>query len=218
MGDPTKDGGSTATLQISNNVLYNWGYNTCYGGGYAYTNYINNYLKAGIGTRETVFNQLIDMGESTKPGGFYVNGNYMEGNAAVTADNSKGEKMSGATSGANKTEVANKPYTAEGFASATVVDAKDCYESVLKKAGATYPYRDAIDARVVAETRNDTGRYINSQKMKLAVILHRRFQEQRILILIWMVFQIHGRRHMDLILMMQQIQKKNKSVNGICLC
>lgn len=163
MGDPTKDGGSTATLQISNNVLYNWGYNTCYGGGYAYTNYINNYLKAGIGTRETVFNQLIDMGESTKPGGFYVNGNYMEGNAAVTADNSKGEKMSGATSGANKTEVANKPYTAEGFASATVVDAKDCYESVLKKAGATYPYRDAIDARVVAETRNDTGRYINTE-------------------------------------------------------
>ena len=87
----------------------------------------------------------------------------MEGNAAVTADNSKGEKMSGATSGANKTEVANKPYTAEGFASATVVDAKDCYESVLTKAGATYPYRDAIDARVVAETRNDTGRYINTE-------------------------------------------------------
>ena len=103
------------------------------------------------------------MGESTKPGGFYVNGNYMEGNAAVTADNSKGEKMSGATSGANKTEVANTPYTAEGFASATVVDAKDCYESVLTKAGATYPYRDAIDARVVAETRNDTGRYINTE-------------------------------------------------------
>lgn len=44
MGDPTKDGGSTATLQLSNNVLYNWGYNTCYGGGYAYTNFINNFL------------------------------------------------------------------------------------------------------------------------------------------------------------------------------
>lgn len=115
MGDPTKDGGSTATLQISNNVLYNWGYNTCYGGGYAYTNYINNYLKAGIGTREVVFNQLIDMGESTKPGGFYVNGNYMEGNAAVTADNSKGEKMSGATSGANKTEVANNAIYSRRF-------------------------------------------------------------------------------------------------------
>ena len=143
MGDPTKDGGSTATLQISNNVLYNWGYNTCYGGGYAYTNYINNYLKSGVGTREQVENQVVDMGEKTKPGGFYVNGNYMEGNNAVSANNALGEKMSGVTEGPNKTEVADKPYTAEGFDSVSVVSAKDCYESVLTQAGATYPYRDA---------------------------------------------------------------------------
>jgi AraC-like DNA-binding protein len=64
MGDPTKDGGSTATLQLSNNVLYNWGYNTCYGGGYAYTNFINNFLKPGQGTREQVRYQVIDMGEA----------------------------------------------------------------------------------------------------------------------------------------------------------
>ena len=163
MGDPTKDGGSTATLQISNNVLYNWGYNTCYGGGYAYTNYINNYLKSGVGTREQVENQVVDMGEKTKPGGFYVNGNYMEGNDAVSANNALGEKMSGVTEGPNKTEVADKPYTAEGFDSVSVVSAKDCYESVLTQAGATYPYRDAIDARVVAETRTDSGRYVNTE-------------------------------------------------------
>lgn len=163
MGDPTKDGGSTATLQISNNVLYNWGYNTCYGGGYAYTNYINNYLKSGVGTREQVENQVVDMGEKTKPGGFYVNGNYMEGNDAVSANNALGEKMSGVTEGPNKTEVADKPYTAEGFDSVSVVSAKDCYEPVLTQAGATYPYRDAIDARVVAETRTDSGRYVNTE-------------------------------------------------------
>ena len=163
MGDPTKDGGSTATLQLSNNVLYNWGYNTCYGGGYAYTNFINNFLKPGQGTREQVRYQVIDMGEATKPGGFYVNGNYMDGNAEITADNAKGSKMSGVTEGANKTVVSETPYTAEGFDSATVTSAADCYEPVLAQAGATYPYRDAIDARVVAETRTDSGRYVNTE-------------------------------------------------------
>lgn len=136
------------------------------------------------------------MGESTKPGGFYVNGNYMEGNAAVTADNSKGEKMSGATSGANKTEVANKPYTAEGFASATVVDAKDCYESVLTKQ-VQHILTVTQSMQGLLQRHETTQADISIQKMKLEVIRHRQFQEQRILILIWMVFLIHGRQHMD---------------------
>lgn len=164
MGDPTKqETPNMARVQISNSVLYNWGYNTCYGGGYTYSNYINNYLKAGLGTRDTVRNQVIDAGESTKKGGFYVAGNYLEGNAKVSADNSLGIKMSGATSGANKTEIVQTPYQAEGFDHITLISAQDCYQPVLDRAGATYPYRDAIDARVVAETIHDTGRYINTE-------------------------------------------------------
>lgn len=163
MGDPTKDGGSTATLQLSNNVLYNWGYNTCYGGGYAYTNFINNFLKAGVGTRDAVEKQVIDMGEYTKPGGFYVNGNYLDGEPEISADNTLGSKISGATEGENKTEVATAPYTSEAFDNITLTSAEDCYESVLAQAGAIYPYRDAVDARVVAETRTDSGRYVNTE-------------------------------------------------------
>ena len=52
--------------------------------------------------------------------------------------------MSGVTEGANKTVVSETPYTAEGFDSATVTSAADCYEPVLAQSGATYPYRDAI--------------------------------------------------------------------------
>lgn len=164
MGDPVKqETPNMARVQISNSVLYNWGFNTCYGGGYTYSNYINNYLKAGAGTRATVLNQVIDAGESTKKGGFYVAGNLLEGNARVSADNALGIKMSGATSGANKTEIVNTPYQAEGFDHITLVSAQDCYQPVLDRAGATYPYRDAVDARIVAETMNDTGRYINTE-------------------------------------------------------
>ena len=43
MTDPTKVY-SMATVQLSNNYLYNWGYYSCYGGGYTLTNYINNYF------------------------------------------------------------------------------------------------------------------------------------------------------------------------------
>lgn len=164
MGDPTKqETPNMARVQISNSVLYNWGYNTCYGGGYTYSNYINNYLKAGLGTRDTVKNQVIDAGESTKKGGFYVSGNVLEGNTKVSADNSLGIKMSGATSGANKTEIVQAPYQADGFEHITLVSAQDCYQPVLDRAGATYPYRDAIDARIVSETVNNTGRYINTE-------------------------------------------------------
>jgi len=162
MGDPKKNG-NIATVQVSNSVLYNWGYNTCYGGGYTYSNYINNYLKAGLGTRDKVKNQVIDAGEKGKPGGFYVNGNYLEGNETISNNNSKGIKHSGDSSGDTKTEIVNTPYEAEGFNNITLISAKDCYEPVLNKAGATYPYRDAVDARVVDETRNNKGRFINTE-------------------------------------------------------
>ena len=57
----------------------------------------------------------------------------MEGNDAVSANNALGEKMSGVTEGPNKTEVADKPYSAEGFDSVSVVSAKDCYELCLHR-------------------------------------------------------------------------------------
>lgn len=167
-GDPAKQDKETgnpniARVQISNSILYNWGYNTCYGGGYTWSNYINNYLKAGVGTRDKVRNQIIDAGEKNKRGGFYVSGNYLEGNEALSKDNSKGIKKSGETSGNKKTDYVTTPYEAEGFNNITLVQAQDCYEPILNRAGATYPYRDAIDARVVYETKTDTGRYINTE-------------------------------------------------------
>ena len=43
-----------------------------------------------------------------------------------------------------------------------VEKAQKCYKSVLAQAGATLPRRDAIDARIVYETKSGTGRYINT--------------------------------------------------------
>lgn len=157
MSDPTNTG-SMATLQLSNNIIYNFGYYSCYGGGYTYTNYINNYLKTGPGTRDAVLNQLIAPGENGKVGGFYIAGNYMEGNDAISNDNTLGYDVTGST-----TTISDTPYEAEAFESVTLVSAKDAYNQILDKAGVTYPRRDAIDARVVAQVENNTGFYINTQ-------------------------------------------------------
>lgn len=157
MGDPTSNQ-SVATVQLSDNVIYNWGFYSCYGGGYTNSNFINNYLKAGPGTRDAVVNQIIEFGEKGKVGGVYVNGNVLEGNAAVSADNSKGTVIVGDT-----TTVATTPYKAEAFDNVTLVAADAAYEQVLNKVGVTYPKRDAIDARVIAQVESNTGFYINTQ-------------------------------------------------------
>ena len=157
------DADHVATVQVSNNVLYNWGFNTIYGGGFANTNYINNYVKAGPGTRDNVADRVVDAGEMKKVGGFYINGNYLEGNKKVSADNSLGIRFSGEKEGENKTTIAEVPYSSEGIDSLAVEPAVQVYEKVLKTAGATYPRRDAIDARITAEVRSGKGKYINSE-------------------------------------------------------
>jgi len=159
MTDPTSIL-SYATLQASNNVLYNHGYYPCYGGGFAYTNYINNYVKPGPGTRESLNDTLINIGESNKDGGFYVAGNILEGNEAITANNDLGIKgMADYKSSVPFTAGAEKPNAFD----VSLVSAEECYDLVLNNAGATYPFRDSVDARIIAQVRNGTGAYINTQ-------------------------------------------------------
>ena len=170
MGDPTSDG-SMATLQLSNNVLYNYGYNTCYGGGYTYSNYINNYHKIGQGTRDNIKDQQMDAGEKTKPGGFYIAGNVVERQDGTVSDyGDSGIKNSGDLEGDTITVISGTPYVPDtskegiefnGFETITMRSAREAYGLVLDSAGATYPKRDAIDARVIAQVRTDTGTFIN---------------------------------------------------------
>ena len=47
---------------------------------------------------------------------------------------------------------------------AEMESAEASYNKILAQAGATYPRRDAHDARIVEEVRNDTGRFINTEE------------------------------------------------------
>lgn len=155
------DNDHIALFDLTNNVIYNWGFNGCYGGGRAQVNFTNNYLKAGPGTRESVETQIIDAGESGKPGWFYVDGNVLEGNEAVTNDNSLGIKVSDAA--AETTEIVDTKFEMDGNSAEAlkVTDAETAYEEILAKAGATYPRRDGLDARILTDVKNGTGEFAN---------------------------------------------------------
>lgn len=77
----------TKWVDVRNNVIYNWGYKSSYGGGHhAEINVVNNYYKPGPASEHT---RLLDVAEDAT-GRYYVNGNMMLGDKEVTEDNRKG--------------------------------------------------------------------------------------------------------------------------------
>ncbi len=142
-------------LDFSNNVIYNWGHNTGYGGerGSGLVNFTNNYHKAGPNTIEKVKNVLFDVDGVTSK--YYITGNVLDGNADVTADNISGFKDFRKTvqNLDSPVELIN-PYEAES--------AYDAYENVLNSVGAS-KVRDAQDSRLIYNVKNGAGNFINSE-------------------------------------------------------
>jgi hypothetical protein len=174
------DSNHVAVLQMSNNVIYNWGFNGTYGGGYNYTNFMNNIEIAGPGTRENVKDRVIDAGEVGKLGGFYISGNNINGKMTGLLDESSEHvKFSGDASGDNKTSIVAEPYLSADSTGANHGMTNQAFDdylqngikeanpqlltAILQQAGATYPRRDAIDARIVTEVEKGLGRFINTE-------------------------------------------------------
>ena len=159
--------GDDQNIDYRNNVIYNWGFNSAYGGERATVNMIANYYKYGPGTQETKRNRIVQ--PSNENGRWYVADNYVTGFPDVTAEN-----WNGGVQGehALKPIRATKPFP---FAPVTTQSAEEAYRLVLANVGATLPKRDAHDARIIEEVRTGTARYgetwegggkgiINSQK------------------------------------------------------
>ena len=150
-----------------NNVVYNWGGNSAYGGESAqnstpkYINMVNNYYKPGPASSHTtrLLNPTTNCSNCNSvspytavPGKFYITGNYMYGSSAVTSDNWAGVEPDDAS---RKSECKANSYA--GTAHTYVESAADAFESVLKYAGASKS-RDAIDVRIMgAAGPNGTG-------------------------------------------------------------
>ena len=143
-------GDITVQCDFRNNVLYDWG-GYCGGGDLRTLNYINNYLRPGPSSIQRFF--IFDP-KAILPASIYVNGNLMAGRPEVCADNWKGVD-------AGRSLEASVPFQAPPVQTQSSAEA---FELVLSNAGATRPKRDSVDARIVSDARNGTGRIINDEK------------------------------------------------------
>lgn len=156
---------ATGFMDYRNNVIYNWGYNSCYGGGskeasgykleFTEINMVNNYYKPGPATeggknRYRIANPSWADGNCGK---WYVDGNVIEGNERVTKDNWDG----GVQPNSNLPEVMDSIRRKTPWPSMPIRQqtAEEAYLSVLEHAGASL-HRDAVDMRVISDVRSGT--------------------------------------------------------------
>jgi len=160
--------GMSGEFDYRNNVIYNWVHRTMDGGDEtSMINVINNYYKPGPATNANMRSTLARIEQRNmyspgrrwepgdwypktagRPGKWYVAGNIVEGFSEVTTNNWKGMQ------GPEDMARVNTPFEAWPVNQQTAMEA---YESVLAKAGATLPRRDAVDQRITQMVRTGKG-------------------------------------------------------------
>ncbi len=144
-------GSQQQSVDLRNNVIYNWGFNSLYGGEDSTVNVIGCYYKAGPATRDSVRNRILDgAGEG---GQWYLADNVVTGDPVVTADNWAGVHRPWAQQDVMR---ADMPFP---VASVRTHTAQEAFWLVLSGVGAVRPKRDALDARVVREVCMGTASY-----------------------------------------------------------
>ncbi len=144
----------TEIVDFRNNVIYNWGSgNSAYGGEKGNHNIVNNYYKSGpaLTSGEKRY-RIVNPTLSDPKGKYYVEGNFVAGFPAITADN-----WSGGVQPASNAVRMNEPFNVVPLE--TQHTAEEAYESVLAEAGASYPRRDPVDRRIIQETATGTATY-----------------------------------------------------------
>lgn len=159
---------------LRNNVIYNWGGNSAYGGqNGAPVNIVNCYYKYGPATNSNVRSRIFQLSSSGNgiyydwSTDLYVSGNYVDGSSTVTNDNAKGVDKDENTKNyniwtdSNLTEDAKTVHFryADDYPVETET-AQEAYESVLADAGASI-VRDEVDTRIIEEVRGRTSTYGN---------------------------------------------------------
>ncbi len=152
-----------------NNVIYNWGFNSIYGGEEGSYNIVNNYFKPGPATSKKVKGRILNLTQmfynseintdTLGAGWFYITGNIVEGNPDVSANN-----WNGGVQGKGVDEIAiaksklNEPIP---FTQIENVNAKIAFEQVVKYSGANL-VRDPVDNRILEEVKTGKEKYGSS--------------------------------------------------------
>lgn len=145
-------------MDITNNVVYNWGSRTT-DGGTKEVNFVNNYYKPGAGSKIFVAFSADNENTGTGMQRCYFNGNVMPG--YFDESNQTIGRRSTYKNGATNTydNFVNTPF----FPSyVTTQSAKTAYKIVLSDVGCIQPEFDEHDQRIITETLNGTYAYRGS--------------------------------------------------------
>ena len=155
--------GMYGDFTFANNVVFNWVHRTVDGGDHrSEFNIINNYFRPGPATPkdEPISHRLLKPeSERSKTvvdhfGRAYVNGNIVEGNARVTADNWDGGVQPDVKRHPLDLVLSqvrtNAPFP---HAPLPIQSADQALATVLADAGATLPRRDPVDRRIIQMVR-----------------------------------------------------------------
>ncbi|MCI0494455.1 pectate lyase, partial [candidate division KSB1 bacterium] len=141
--DPAKE-----IVDFRNNVIYNWGFNSSYGGESGNHNLVANYYKYGPASKHK--NRIAE--PWAKKGRWYVADNFFYGFSEITANNWAG----GVQGNFVKKVRIDSPHA---VAPVVTQSAKQAYELVLAHVGAVLPKRDSIDIRIIEEVKTGTATY-----------------------------------------------------------
>ena len=148
-----------------NNVIYNWGFNSAYGGepseldgSKVRINVVNNYYKAGPATRSGELQYRIvspDADSQYGYGSWFIGGNEIENYPAVSADN----WLLGVQGISAAEKEAIRSDTMFPYIMDSTETAAQAYMTVLNNAGANLPRQDTADRRIIWEVKNGTATY-----------------------------------------------------------
>lgn len=153
------DGYYAGKLDIRNNVVYNWGKRTTDGGANE-VNFVNNYYKPGASTK--FFHALKVQHEGVGKGKqqYYFSGNVMPGYF-----DEKSQEKGRTIQKSNNAIIDFETFVDEPFFESyvTTQPAKAAYKNVLSDVGATQPFFDKHDTRIIHETLNGTYSNVGSK-------------------------------------------------------
>lgn len=156
----------TEMVDFRNNVIYNWGNNSIYGGEEGQYNIVNNYFKPGPATRDDVKYRILELTQSffnaaynsdtLTAGKFFIDGNVMENCDEVTAGNwEKGVQGKDVNEVTKAFSMLLKPVP---YIQISTESAADAFRNILQRAGCSVS-RDDVDKRIVAEVKSGKEKY-----------------------------------------------------------
>lgn len=170
----------TDLVDLRNNVIYNWGGNSCYGGEAMNVNIVNCYYKPGPMTTKTSRIISIDKNKISGTevydiwGKFYINGNYVNGSSAASENNwdygvyNQFHSSYGTVSDVDKLAM-RLALPLDIKNNVTTHTALVAYDRVLKYGGANL-VRDAVDTRIIENVKNKTYSFAGSNGGTLGAI------------------------------------------------